>query len=300
MLSVSYSCTKLDTNVYDKVTNFWQSPDQIAAGVAPAYSGLRACAPANSIFNLNECSSDEVIVPLRGGDWADNGVWRDMWKHTWGPEIFFVEFGWQSIYTNGVTRINTILEAVNEINPKPVDSVSILAELKTVRAFYYYLGLDLFGNIPIVENNNTDLSKLGNKTRKEVFAYVEKEIKDNLPALATDVNLKTYGRATQWFAQAILAKLYLNAQVYTGTPRWADCIAACDAILNSNKYTLEPDFFSNFLIANEGSKENIFVVPFDINAGLLGFWVQGATLHYQSDVTFGLDEGGYNGLLQYS
>jgi len=294
LLSVSYSCTKLNTNVYDKVTNFWQSPDQIAAGVAPAYSGLRGYAPANDIFNLNECSSDEVIVPTRGGDWFDNGLWRDMWKQTWGPEIPFVEGGWQFIYS-GVSGINTILEAVNEINPKPVDSISIKAELKTVRAFYYYLGLDLFGNIPIVESNNTDLSKLGNKTRKEVFAFVEKEIKDNLAFLATDVSLKTYGRSTQWFAQAILAKLYLNAEVYTGTSRWTDCIVACDAILNSNNYILEPDFFSNFLIANEGSKENIFVIPFDINAGLNYFWLQGATLHYQSGETFGLDFGGYNG-----
>jgi hypothetical protein len=61
----------------------------------------------------------------------------------------------------------------------------------------------------------------------------------------------------------LLAKLYLNAQVYTGTAKWAECIAACDAILNSNKYSLEPDFFYNFKVANEGSKRNIFVIPFD-------------------------------------
>ncbi|HNR06990.1 MAG TPA: RagB/SusD family nutrient uptake outer membrane protein [Saprospiraceae bacterium] len=138
-------------------------------------------------------------------------------------------------------------------------------------------------------------SQLGNKSRPEVFAYVEKEIKDNLMELSPDVNSKTYGRVTQWFAYALLAKLYLNAEVYTGKPRWNDCIAACNAILTSNKYTLEENFFSNFLVANEKSGENIFVIPFDINAGLNSFWIQGATLHYSSYSTFGLESGGFNG-----
>jgi hypothetical protein len=58
------------------VETFWQTPDQVAAGVAPAYSGLRNYALGNAVFNLNELSSDEIIVPTRGGDWADNGIWE--------------------------------------------------------------------------------------------------------------------------------------------------------------------------------------------------------------------------------
>jgi hypothetical protein len=293
-LHIGISCTKLDTNVYDQVTNFWQTPDQIAAGVAPAYSGLRNYAPANNVFSLNEVSTDEVIVPIRGGDWNDNGNWEKLWKHTWKPDHPQLSDTWEYIYSS-IARVNSILQTVNAIDPKPNESASIIAELKTIRAFYNYLALDPFGNVPIVENNNTDLSQLGNKSRTEVFSYVVKEIKDNLTSLTTEVNLKTYGRATQWFAQSILAKLYLNALVYTGTPRWAECIATCDAILNSNKYSLESNFFNNFLIANEGSKENIFVIPFDRNAGLNYFWVQAATLHYTSNRTFGLDFGGFNG-----
>jgi hypothetical protein len=246
------------------------------------------------MYNLNEVSTDEVIVPTRGADWYDNGTWEKMWKHTWVPDLYFFEDGWQFIY-GGIARVNTILQAVDQIDPKPTDLVSIKAELKLVRAFYYYLGIDLFGNIPIVENNNVPISQLGNKSRKEVFDYIEKEIKNVLADITGEVNSRTYGRATKWFAQAILAKLYLNAIVYTGTARWADCIAACEAILNSNKYSLEPNFFDNFLIANEGSKENIFVIPFDRIAGLNYFWLQIGTLHYQSNVTFGLEAGGVNG-----
>ena len=172
------SCTKPDAKTYDQVTNFWQTPEQIAAGVAPAYSALRDYAPLSSMFNLNEVSTDEVIVPTRGGDWYDAGVWEKMWKHTWGPDIYFFGEGWQFVY-GGITRVNGILKAVEDV--RPADSASIIAELKTVRAFYYFCGVDLFGNIPIVENNNVSLSELGNKSRKEVFDYIEKEIMENLP-----------------------------------------------------------------------------------------------------------------------
>jgi hypothetical protein len=288
------SCTKLDTRVYDQVTNFWETPDQIAAGVAPAYSGLREYAPLNSMYDLNELSSDEVIVPTRGGDWYDAGVWQKMWQHTWGADLNFFADGWSFIYS-GVARINSILEAVNDVQPEPADKNGIVAELKTLRAFYYYLGIDLFGNIPIVERNDVTLEQLANKPRKEVFAYIEQEIKDNLPYLAAEVSSKTYGRVTKWFAFSVLGKLYLNAGVYTGIDRWEDCIAVCDSILQSNVYALEPDFFFNFKIANETSKENIFVIPFDRIAGLNGLWLQYGTLHYQSNVTFGLESAGQNG-----
>lgn len=292
---LSDSCTKLEPHVYDRVQNFWRTPDQIAAGIAPAYIDLRNYAPFNSLYNLNEVSTDEIIVPTRGSDWYDNGSWEKMWKHRWAPDVYLFEDGWQFVYA-GIARVNSILQAVDEIVPPPQDSVSIKAELKMIRAFYYYIGIDLFGNIPIVQNNTIPLSQLTNKSRTEVFEYIEKEIKGNLPALTEEVTLKTYGRATKWFAEALLAKLYLNASVYTGTPRWADCIAACDSILLSDNYSLEPNFFDNFTINNEGSKENIFAIPFDATHGLNYFWLQPATLHYNSWQTFGLqDRGAANG-----
>ena len=188
------SCTKLNTEVYDQVTNFWQTPDQVAAGVAPAYSGLRNYAPANEVYSLNEVSTDEIIVPIRGGDWNDNGMWQKLWKHTWGPDHPFVSSVWDYVYT-GIARVNSILQTVNAIAPKPGDFASIQAELKTIRAFYYFLALDLFGNVPIVEDNEADLSKLGNKSRTEVFSFVEKEIKDNLSDLTPETTPASYGMA---------------------------------------------------------------------------------------------------------
>src|SRR5688572_8450405 len=91
-------CTKLNTKIYDRVEKFWQTPEQVAAGVAPAYAGLRNYAPLNGIYQLTELSTDELIVPIRGNDWYDGGGWEEMWKHTWTPFNQFVGDGWRFIY----------------------------------------------------------------------------------------------------------------------------------------------------------------------------------------------------------
>jgi starch-binding outer membrane protein, SusD/RagB family len=296
LLCFIISCTKLDTKVYNQVTYIGQTPQQIDASIGSVYYGLSFYAPVNDVYNLNEVSTDEIIVPDRLTNWNDQVQWREMWKHTWAPNNPIISNGWQFIYA-GIASINSTLQIIEKADPSPTNSAAMISGMKTVRAFYYYLALDLFGNVPIVEINNTDLSSLANKPRHEVFNYIEKELKEVLPDLPWEVNTGTYGRATTWFAQAILAKLYLNAEIYTGTARWDDCIAACDAILLSGLYSLEANFFDNFKIANEGSKENIFVLPFDVNAGLNQFWLQAATLHYNSNETFGFQfwPGGYNG-----
>jgi starch-binding outer membrane protein, SusD/RagB family len=128
-----------------------------------------------------------------------------------------------------------------------------------------------------------------------VFDFVEKEILDNLGSLSSDVTPQYYGRVTRWFALTLLAKLYLNAEVYTGTERWQECGEVCDSILSSGLYHLEEDFFSNFAVQNQDSQENIFSIPFDRVQGLNLFWLQVLTLHYNSGETFGLESGGANG-----
>ena len=153
----------------------------------------------------------------------------------------------------------------------------------------------MFGNVPIVEKWHASASEVDTKSRADVFAFVEKEILESLPMLSQEVSDKTYGRVTQWFGLALLAKLYLNAEVFIDTQRWSDCIEACDAVLNSGKYVLEENFFDNFTIDNEDSRENIFAIPFDFNSGLIFFALQVFTLHYSSGETFGLQFGGLNG-----
>jgi len=287
------SCTKLDQKVYSVVpdANFWQTSDQIAAGLAPAYQALTGI-PNGDLWELNEVSGGEMIVPTRGNDWYDNGAHQAMWLHNWKPDLSQVNNSWTALF-NGIGKANFTLSVVNSL-PAPPDNIeNINAELKVLRAYYYFMALDMFGNVPLVTDFNTDPNTVTNSDRKSVFDFVEKEIKDNI-SLLPDKDPSTYGRMTKWGAFMLLAKLYLNAQVYTGTAHWADCIAACDSVINSGKYTLASSYFDNFAVVNDGSPENIFVVPFD-KINIQGMNWEMETLHYQHNLTYNLTGSPWNG-----
>jgi hypothetical protein len=294
LIAIAASCTNLDQHVYSVVpqADFWKTPEQIAAGVAPGYQALTAI-PDGNVFSLQEVTSDEQIIPTRGGDWYDGGKWQALWLHTWTPTTTTINDAWNDIY-NGVGRVNFALNSLDNLKQKPDNIGNIEAELKTLRAYFYYLAMDLYGNIPLVTSFNTNPDSVTNSSRKEAFNFIEKEVKDNIDLLNTTVNASTYGKVTKWMAFALLAKLYLNAQVYTGQPRWQDCMKACDSVIASGDYSLSPEYFDNFSVNNEGSVENIFVVPFDkINIG--GNNWENQTLHYQNQINFQLSGGTWNG-----
>lgn len=122
----------------------------------------------------------------------------------------------------------------------------------------------------------------------------KKELKDNISLVSSDVSKATYGRVTKYAGFCTLAKLYLNAQVYTGTAHWQDAINACDSVILSGKYSLQSNYFDNFAVSNDNSVENIFVVPFDRNyIGNNNFQME--TMHYNNDQNYGIPGGGWNG-----
>src|SRR5690606_18390001 len=100
-------------------------------------------------------------------------------------------------------------------------------------------------------------------TRKEVYDFIISEITTNLPLLSETNDGTTYGRFNQWAAYALLAKMYQQAEVYTGTPAWAECIEAADKVINSGLFSLEAVQSSVFAIDNALSKEIVFAIPFD-------------------------------------
>jgi len=287
------SCKKLDPKVYSVVEskNFWQTDDQIAAGIAPAYAQL-AVVPDGNFHDLQEQPSDELVVPARGSDWLAAGQHIQLFTHTWTGTTAQVQDTWTDLYA-GITKINFILSIVNSLSPAPATLPKINAELKTLRALYYYWLMDLYGNVPLVTDFATNPNSIKNSARKDVYAFVEKELKDNMDLLPTDRSIATYGRATRYMAFCTLAKLYLNSQQYIGTTRYPDCIAVCDSVI-AGGYSLQSNYFDNFEQENETSTENIFVVPFDhVNIGGNNFSAQ--TLHYQNDLNYQITGGGWNG-----
>jgi len=280
------SCWELDQEVLDGVTadDVANSDNPVLIDVlkASAYSRIvGSWGGHNSIWSIHEVASDELAIPQKGADWEDGGLWLRVHRHTWQPSDEAFNNSWNYCYS-----------AIGEINNLLIqypDLPALNAELKILRAFVYLWLIDSFGNVPIVTEASTGGNPTNN-TRQEVFDFIESSILDNA-ALLPQVDSKT--TMNFYTAHAVLAKLYINAEIYTGTPRWADAEAAADVVIGG-PYSLSTNFFSNFSTRNGGSTENIFTLPYDENnAG--GFNLAQMTLHYSSQATYDLQEQPWNG-----
>ncbi len=277
-------CTNLDEETFGVITpdQFFRTEAEIIAALAPVYAQLRSGMWA--WHNLSQHPADESMVPVRGTDWDDGGQWRQLIQQTWTPNHPDVNSAWVDAFT-GVARANVVL--ANLANADVPNKVGIEAELRFLRAFYYWQLLDFFGGVPVVTDAATDPDNPpGRNSSAEVFQFIESElnaIRGDLQAANAGNGLiaggANFGRATQGAVDALLAKIYLNAEVYTGSARWGDAIAASDRILNSGTYSLAGDYFDNFRVSNHTSPEIIFSVG-HLPKGGLGFNFIMRTLHY--------------------
>lgn len=273
------ACSKLDVDVASKYTpsNFPSNNASYAAAIGAVYSQLANTKSGDATYWMNgtgfsygvdywmlqEFSTDEAIIPARDGNYDDGGKYRFMHLHTWGSSHPFVISSWQW----GFGGINIANNAINLVNGLPAGDYksASLAELKAMRSLFYFFMMDLYGNIPVLDTFPVNTLP-PTKPRKEVFAFIENSLKSALPDLTTKVDGSTYGRATKWMAFALLEKMYLNAEYYTGTPRYADAVAMADSILLNAPYSLDADFTSIFKPDNGPQiKETIFAIPYDAN-----------------------------------
>jgi hypothetical protein len=290
------SCTKLDEKelLFDTVisTNFYKTDAELASAVGAAYSPLYGFGGNNHMIPLNEVTTDEMVVPTRGADWGDGGHWVRLQTHGYTKTDPTPNNGWNFCYS-GISTCNKLLLILS--TSTSANAPAYISELKALRAIYYYWLLDMFGRVPIV----TDFSNAtppANSTRAAVYAFVESELTASIASLplAGPQDGPLYGRVSKNVAQAALAKLYLNAQVYKGAAEWDKCIAACDAIINSAKYAIAPNYTDIFNRANTGNPEMIWAVPYDgIKAG--GFNMNMMTLSYLNQSTYNINAQPWNG-----
>ncbi len=278
------ACTNLTETPYDVIPTdqFGNTPEQQAALLGPLYSSLGDYFGRYAELNT---TTDEQVIPTRGGDWKDGDAWKRLKQHSWTPAGDDDKFNgmWSWCY-NSITSIN---QQLGKITDK-----GTLAELRALRAFYHYVALDHFRNIIIADKigGESPVQKSG----AESFAWIEKELKEAYPDLSETVGGAYYGRFNKYVASMLLAKLYINAEVWTGTAKWAEAKAECDKIIASNKYQLSADFFSNFSTQNQASKENILAVPYDASKRG-GFNMNMRTLHYLSQLTYNTPQAPWNG-----
>lgn len=285
-LSMS-SCTDLEDENYRQIISSQFDPqgDDLAALVGAAYVSWRPLMIGrsnNSIFRTNEISSDELVIPARPNGWVDGGMYRRVHEHRWTADDANSNEIWNRAYA-GITACNRVIYQIESGGiPITEGKEATLAELKVLRASYYYALCDFFGNVPIITQFDTPKGFLPEQsTRKEVFDFIVKEVSDNLPLLSPLNDQSTYGKFNQWAAHALLAKMYLNAEVYTGTPAWDKCIEHCDAIINSGAgFILEANQSDVFRTNNEGSKEIVFAIPFDEK--YTPDWENAWTLHMET------------------
>jgi len=293
------ACTDLTEVPQSAITpeNFYRNEDEVIGGLASVYAQLRAT--NDEYYNVSEISTDEMIVPTRGQDWYDNGKWLDIHRQTFAPAspagLDNINSAWVELF-KGVARANVVMKGIENVSF--ASKATVTAELRVLRAFYYFLLADLFGGVPIV--TEPEIAARPQNTRTEVFAFIESELKAARPDLPAKWSADMNGRVTQGAVDAMLASLYLNAQVFTGTvtaaglqpgtQHWQDALNYANAVINSGNYSLATDasmacgtpgcgWRKNFTADNNLTPEIIFAIKYvDVTDIGLNFLMR--ALHY--------------------
>ncbi|MAW94470.1 MULTISPECIES: RagB/SusD family nutrient uptake outer membrane protein [unclassified Leeuwenhoekiella] len=258
------SCTNLDEEVFSEITedSFIPADEDIVALTASAYTPLRYIMSWQGLFDLQEESADTFVTPTRPNGWDDGGTYKRMHFHTWDETQYQPRNTWLSCF-RGVNNINRVISQI-ESGSLPItedQALAVTSELRALRGLYYSILLDTHGNVPILKDFSDEVPQ--QSSRQEVYDFVVSELTEVIPNLSETVDVSTYGRLTKYGAMQILARVYLNAEVYTGTAQWEKSLALCNEIIDSNKYQLDSDYGAIFTTENQSSPEIVFSVPYD-------------------------------------
>lgn len=266
-LSSIPSCTELeDTNYHTIMTESMEfSGDDLGALLAAAYIPWRELMLQwNGVVRAQELTADQDVIPARPNGWVDGGIYKRMHQHKWTSEEDFVLQGWTRTFS-GINSCNRVIyQLENDIECE--NEQAVISELKVLRASFYWVLCDMYGSVPIVTKFDVPDGYLPQQnTRKEVYDFIIKEITENINNLSENVGAEMYGRFNKWAAYTLLAKVYLNAEVYTSgaESKYAECIEACQKVIECDKYRLEDEQKNCFITENENSCEAIFSLAID-------------------------------------
>ena len=257
------------------------------------------------VYDYNTLTTDEAMIPIRGGDWYDGGLWENMYQHKWSPNDLPLYNTWKYLY-KVVVLANKSLYIIDKYSLHLTEEqrVAYEAEVRAVRALFYYYIMDMYGRVPIVTSYEQPQDEVVQSERSEVFRFIVDELQEVAELLPNERSNKMgnyYGRVTRPVAHFLLAKLALNAEIYCddnwtdGVPQngkeifftvdgeelnaWQTCIKYCDKLAEVG-YVLESDYSYNFAVHNENSNENIFTIPLDKNLYAAQFWYLFRSRHY--------------------
>lgn len=240
------------------------------------------------VYDYNELTTDEAIIPIRGGDWYDGGFWQDLYLHSWKPSDSALQDTWNYLY-KVIVLCNRALSTLDKHAGllTTAQLAQYKAEVRALRAMFYFYAMDMWGNLPLVTSSEQTLADTRQSPRSRTFRFIVSELQDVEPLLPNErSNMQgdQYGRMTRPVVDFLLAKLALNAEVYDDDSwtdgshadgsrimfsvdgrqmnAWQTCVHYVDK-LTAAGYTLMADRAANFAVHNETSTENIFTIPLD-------------------------------------
>lgn len=269
------------------------------------------------VYDFNTFTTDEAIIPIRGGDWYDGGFWQNLYRHEWAIYDDALYATWLYLY-KVVGMCNYSLDTLDKYGKKLLSDYEMQkckAEVRAIRAMYYYYIMDMFGRVPLCLSS--ELKAVEQPERSKTFRFVFEELQQCAPLLSDEMSQFDgyyYGKFTQGAAYFLLAKLALNAEVYSddnwtdgirpdgksiyfevdGTTlnAWETTLAYCRKVEDLG-YELEDSMPINFTITNEVSVENIFTIPMDKTLYSTVFKNLYRSRHYRHGSALGL--GAENG-----
>ncbi|MDO6519560.1 RagB/SusD family nutrient uptake outer membrane protein [Zobellia uliginosa] len=281
MFFLPISCTDLDEDTFGVVTpeTFFRNESEAVTGLVPVYASLRSFYDERNIRGISEVTSDEIVVPARPGwGWEDGGLWLRLAEHNWTPQHSSITGTYNNLFS-AIARANSFLYNLDNSDAVFDSKEQLIAETRFLRAFFYANLVDLYGNVPIVTQPLTNTDELpsndGASNRKQVAQFVVDELNEVIPLLPTQQIGENFGRATKGAAQMLLARMYLNANIYFETGSFSDAdlqkvVALATEVIDSGVYSLMDNYLDIFNPAYElDNPEAIFVTRYS-NVGGAG------------------------------
>lgn len=293
------SCTKLDEEAFEVLPadSYYQDKNSVVAAVLRPYEHGHWTGWDGDRWLLQELTGDNFVWTQKGKHGYDNGDWIRLHQHTWDSEMGQVNGAWVGPY-QGIMQTITVMEDLNKLDYPSLgmtenDKKQHIAELRTLRAWFYLFLIDMFREVPIPV---TVGEMVAQSTPQEVFDYIESELKAAIPDLPQN------GRPSRWDqggAASLLVRLYLNSETWTGTSKYTECATVAQDIIDGDygTYSIDPDYRGPFRsgINNYRSPENIFEFIHAKNYLEMG-WIYNATMHYQARYSLDNDWGSWNGI----
>lgn len=271
VIGLATSCTDLDVPVKSQYTKYPSSEVAQEAQMADVYYHLRGTL-GRRYMEAQALASDEWVSISFDGDYFDSGTYAHTCLHNFyntDPSI-----GWYADVASGIAKANRAIVNMGGDDADP----KVIAPARAMRAFYHFILMDSYGDIPVLDGIPNENEAIERKPRAEVARFIENELLDIIPYLSEANDETTYGKPNKWMAEALLVKLYINWAVYTAASvdkydaatatneKLNDCVKYCDEIIQSGKFSISEGAtgYRSKFFPNNGSqiKDFIYAMPY--------------------------------------